>query len=169
MSVTGNAWQPWPLLVAKTNHSTPPEATRIFMRLFLSISGLRKDQHISLIVSAVLRKRSRLPGVIITQYVTSIPEGKSTPDFTCKLAPVTVEEGGRPQSEHGWNVRVLFVTLNAHFFQGKQRFFGSGSKVIPNQTCHGKKQKEPFQRTKHFRSHTMNPPENIYSRWAGSQ
>lgn len=55
-----------------------------------------KGQHFSLIVSAIVRKRSRLPGVIITQYVTSIPEGKSTPDFMCKLAPVTVEEGGRP-------------------------------------------------------------------------
>lgn len=69
---------------------------------------------------------------------------------------------------HGWDLCML-VTLNAHLFQGKRRFFGSGSKVIPNQTCRGKKQKEPFQRTKHFRPHTMNPLENIYSRWAVSQ
>lgn len=95
MSVTGNVWQSWPLLVAKTNHSTPPEATWIFMLLFVSILVESKCQHISLIVSAIMKKRSRLPGVIITQYVTSIPEGKSTPDFKCKLAPVTVEEGGR--------------------------------------------------------------------------
>lgn len=55
-----------------------------------------RGKHIYFFISAVLRKRSRLPGVIITQYVTSIPEGKSVPDFKCKLAPVTVEEGGRP-------------------------------------------------------------------------
>lgn len=53
-----------------------------------------------MIVSAVLRKRSRLPGVVITQFVTSIPEGKSTPDFQCKPAQATVEEGGCHSSDH---------------------------------------------------------------------
>uniref|UniRef100_A0A3B3D4G2 Immunoglobulin like and fibronectin type III domain containing 1, tandem duplicate 2 n=1 Tax=Oryzias melastigma TaxID=30732 RepID=A0A3B3D4G2_ORYME len=38
-------------------------------------------------------KRSKTPGVMITQYSASLPEGKSTPDFQCKPVPVTVQEG----------------------------------------------------------------------------
>uniref|UniRef100_A0A8C6WYA5 Ig-like domain-containing protein n=1 Tax=Neogobius melanostomus TaxID=47308 RepID=A0A8C6WYA5_9GOBI len=37
--------------------------------------------------------RSKTPGVTITQYVPLLPEGKSTPDFQCKLAPVSTKEG----------------------------------------------------------------------------
>lgn len=61
-----------------------------------------------MIVSAVLRKRSRLPGVTITQFVTSIPDGKSTPDFQCKPAPATVEEGERHSSDHWFKFKNGF-------------------------------------------------------------
>ncbi|XP_040890310.1 immunoglobulin-like and fibronectin type III domain-containing protein 1 [Toxotes jaculatrix] len=40
-----------------------------------------------------IKKRSRVPGVMITQYVEQLPAGKSTPDFTRKPMPVTVQEG----------------------------------------------------------------------------
>uniref|UniRef100_A0A3B3VBB5 Immunoglobulin-like and fibronectin type III domain-containing protein 1 n=1 Tax=Poecilia latipinna TaxID=48699 RepID=A0A3B3VBB5_9TELE len=40
-----------------------------------------------------IRRRSKTPGVMITQYAAILPEGKSTPDFQCKPMPVTVKEG----------------------------------------------------------------------------
>lgn len=140
----------------------------VFRRQYLCFGPIwvESRQHVSIIVPAVLRKRSRLPGVIITQFVTSVPEGKSTPDFQCKPAPATVGEGGFQSSGHGCNSSMITVTVNARHFQGKRRFSGSGSKVIRNQTCHGRKQKEPSQRMKHFRPPTTNPQESMYSRWA---
>lgn len=52
-------------------------------------------EFIYLMFPALVTKRSRLPGVTITQYASTIPEGESTPDFQSKAAPVTVEEGER--------------------------------------------------------------------------
>ncbi|XP_043996431.1 immunoglobulin-like and fibronectin type III domain-containing protein 1 [Gambusia affinis] len=43
--------------------------------------------------SAAIRRRSKTPGVMITQYAVTLPEGKSTPDFQCKPMPVAVKEG----------------------------------------------------------------------------
>uniref|UniRef100_A0A3Q0RSJ7 Immunoglobulin like and fibronectin type III domain containing 1, tandem duplicate 2 n=1 Tax=Amphilophus citrinellus TaxID=61819 RepID=A0A3Q0RSJ7_AMPCI len=40
-----------------------------------------------------IKKRSRVPGVMITQTVEQLPPGKSTPDFTRKPMPATVQEG----------------------------------------------------------------------------
>ncbi|XP_067116541.1 immunoglobulin-like and fibronectin type III domain-containing protein 1 [Osmerus mordax] len=40
-----------------------------------------------------IKKRSRVPGVMITQYVEEIPEGKSHPDFTRKPIALTIQEG----------------------------------------------------------------------------
>uniref|UniRef100_A0A3B4XA94 Immunoglobulin-like and fibronectin type III domain-containing protein 1 n=1 Tax=Seriola lalandi dorsalis TaxID=1841481 RepID=A0A3B4XA94_SERLL len=40
-----------------------------------------------------IKKRSRVPGVTITQYVEQLPAGKSTPDFIRKPMPTTVQEG----------------------------------------------------------------------------
>uniref|UniRef100_A0A3Q0QSR9 Ig-like domain-containing protein n=1 Tax=Amphilophus citrinellus TaxID=61819 RepID=A0A3Q0QSR9_AMPCI len=37
--------------------------------------------------------RSKTSGVMITQYLVNMPEGKSTPDFQCKPIPVTTEKG----------------------------------------------------------------------------
>uniref|UniRef100_A0A3B3WS14 Immunoglobulin like and fibronectin type III domain containing 1, tandem duplicate 2 n=1 Tax=Poecilia mexicana TaxID=48701 RepID=A0A3B3WS14_9TELE len=42
---------------------------------------------------AAIRRRSKTPGVMITQYAAILPEDKSTPDFQCKPMPVTVKEG----------------------------------------------------------------------------
>ncbi|XP_026202907.1 immunoglobulin-like and fibronectin type III domain-containing protein 1, partial [Anabas testudineus] len=43
--------------------------------------------------TVAITKRSRVPGVIITQYVEQLPLGKSTPDFTRKPVAITVQEG----------------------------------------------------------------------------
>ncbi|CAG6021715.1 unnamed protein product [Menidia menidia] len=42
---------------------------------------------------AAVKKRSKTPGVMITQYVVNLPEGKITPDFQCIPVPVTINEG----------------------------------------------------------------------------
>ncbi|XP_024860210.1 immunoglobulin-like and fibronectin type III domain-containing protein 1 isoform X2 [Kryptolebias marmoratus] len=62
--------------------------------------------------SAAIRRRSKTPGVMITQYTIRLPEGKSTPDFQCKPAPVTTQEGklavfkavvtGNPKPDVSW-------------------------------------------------------------------
>ncbi|XP_026775619.3 immunoglobulin-like and fibronectin type III domain-containing protein 1.1 isoform X3 [Pangasianodon hypophthalmus] len=40
-----------------------------------------------------IKRRSKVPGVMITQYVEELPEGKSTPDFTRKPIALTIQEG----------------------------------------------------------------------------
>uniref|UniRef100_A0A671S9X6 Immunoglobulin like and fibronectin type III domain containing 1, tandem duplicate 4 n=1 Tax=Sinocyclocheilus anshuiensis TaxID=1608454 RepID=A0A671S9X6_9TELE len=40
-----------------------------------------------------IKKRSRVPGVMITQYVKELPRGKTTPDFTRKPIALTVQQG----------------------------------------------------------------------------
>ncbi|XP_063321071.1 immunoglobulin-like and fibronectin type III domain-containing protein 1 [Pelmatolapia mariae] len=43
--------------------------------------------------TAAIRRRSKTSGVMITQYLVNMPEGKSTPDFQCKPMAVTIEKG----------------------------------------------------------------------------
>uniref|UniRef100_A0A8C4DYP3 Immunoglobulin like and fibronectin type III domain containing 1, tandem duplicate 2 n=1 Tax=Dicentrarchus labrax TaxID=13489 RepID=A0A8C4DYP3_DICLA len=52
----------------------------------------RKRSRVTVGVLAI-KKRSRVPGVMITQYVEQLPAGKSTPDFTRKPMATTVQEG----------------------------------------------------------------------------
>eukprot|EP00063_Salmo_salar_P014441 XP_013989276.1 PREDICTED: immunoglobulin-like and fibronectin type III domain-containing protein 1 isoform X5 [Salmo salar] len=40
-----------------------------------------------------IKRRSRVPGVMITQFVEEVPEGMSTPDFTRKPIALTIQEG----------------------------------------------------------------------------
>ncbi|XP_074524996.1 immunoglobulin-like and fibronectin type III domain-containing protein 1 [Halichoeres trimaculatus] len=40
-----------------------------------------------------IKKRSRVPGVMITQFVEELPEGMTTPDFTRKPIAITIQEG----------------------------------------------------------------------------
>lgn len=40
-----------------------------------------------------IKKKSRVPGVMITQFVEELPEGMSTPDFTRKPIAITIQEG----------------------------------------------------------------------------
>lgn len=43
--------------------------------------------------SVAIRKRSRVPGVMITQYVEELPPGCTTPDFIRKPIALTIQEG----------------------------------------------------------------------------
>ncbi|KAM9361327.1 immunoglobulin-like and fibronectin type III domain-containing protein 1 [Symphorus nematophorus] len=40
-----------------------------------------------------IKKKSRVPGVMITQFVEELPEGMTTPDFTRKPIALTIQEG----------------------------------------------------------------------------
>ncbi|XP_028854892.1 immunoglobulin-like and fibronectin type III domain-containing protein 1 [Denticeps clupeoides] len=43
--------------------------------------------------AVAIKKRSRVPGVMITQHVEEVPKGKSTPDITRKPFALTIQEG----------------------------------------------------------------------------
>uniref|UniRef100_A0A3Q2P6U5 Immunoglobulin-like and fibronectin type III domain-containing protein 1 n=1 Tax=Fundulus heteroclitus TaxID=8078 RepID=A0A3Q2P6U5_FUNHE len=56
-----------------------------------------------------IRRRSKTPGVIITQYTTTLPEGKSTPDFQYRPMAATVKQAvfkavvtGEPKPDVSW-------------------------------------------------------------------
>uniref|UniRef100_A0A8B9HME6 Immunoglobulin like and fibronectin type III domain containing 1, tandem duplicate 2 n=1 Tax=Astyanax mexicanus TaxID=7994 RepID=A0A8B9HME6_ASTMX len=44
-------------------------------------------------LQVAIKKRSRVPGVMITQYVKNLPPGKTTPDFSRKPMATTTQEG----------------------------------------------------------------------------
>uniref|UniRef100_A0AAY4E505 Ig-like domain-containing protein n=1 Tax=Denticeps clupeoides TaxID=299321 RepID=A0AAY4E505_9TELE len=60
-----------------------------------------------------IKRRSKVPGVMITQYIEELPEGKTTPDFTRKPIALTIQEGklaifkaivtGDPTPKVTWN------------------------------------------------------------------
>ncbi|XP_051563268.1 immunoglobulin-like and fibronectin type III domain-containing protein 1 [Myxocyprinus asiaticus] len=52
-----------------------------------------KDEEPTAPGQVAIRKRSRVPGVMITQFVEEIPAGKSHPDFTRKPIALTIQEG----------------------------------------------------------------------------
>uniref|UniRef100_A0A672J1G3 Immunoglobulin like and fibronectin type III domain containing 1, tandem duplicate 1 n=1 Tax=Salarias fasciatus TaxID=181472 RepID=A0A672J1G3_SALFA len=82
----------------------------------------------SIFISATIRRRSKIPGVMITQFVTNIPEGKSTPDFQCKPTPINTQEGhlavfkavvkGDPKPEVSWK-RTLGSLSNKDKYKTK--------------------------------------------------
>uniref|UniRef100_A0A3Q2E957 Immunoglobulin-like and fibronectin type III domain-containing protein 1 n=1 Tax=Cyprinodon variegatus TaxID=28743 RepID=A0A3Q2E957_CYPVA len=51
---------------------------------------IKQKKHLD---SLAIKKRSRVPGVMITQFVEQLPAGKSTPDFARKPMTTTVQEG----------------------------------------------------------------------------
>uniref|UniRef100_A0A3B3C2I2 Immunoglobulin like and fibronectin type III domain containing 1, tandem duplicate 2 n=1 Tax=Oryzias melastigma TaxID=30732 RepID=A0A3B3C2I2_ORYME len=55
------------------------------------------------------RKRSRVPGVMVTQFVEQLPLGKATPDFTRKPMAVTTQEESVLQSYGEW--RIINITI----------------------------------------------------------
>ncbi|XP_072558300.1 immunoglobulin-like and fibronectin type III domain-containing protein 1 isoform X2 [Paramormyrops kingsleyae] len=56
-------------------------------------AGQGPDEEESTMRKVSIKKKSRVPGVMITQFVEEIPEGKSTPDFTRKPIAMTIQEG----------------------------------------------------------------------------
>ncbi|KAG7221584.1 hypothetical protein INR49_017115 [Caranx melampygus] len=76
----------------------------------------------------VIRRRSKITGVMITQYMVNLPEGKTTPDFQSKPDQVTIQEGkmavfkavvkGDPKPEVSWR-RAKGHVLDKDKFQTK--------------------------------------------------
>ncbi|XP_058259707.1 immunoglobulin-like and fibronectin type III domain-containing protein 1 [Hemibagrus wyckioides] len=74
------------------------------------------------------KKRSKVPGVMITQFVEEIPEGKAHPDFTRKPIALTIQEGklaifkaiviGHPEPTVTW-VRNNGDVSDQHKYQTK--------------------------------------------------
>lgn len=56
------------------------------------------------------KKKSKVPGVMITQYIETLPEGMSHPDFTRKPIALTIQEG---KTDGG------FKYLNHKIFRGE--------------------------------------------------
>ncbi|KAM4570557.1 immunoglobulin-like and fibronectin type III domain-containing protein 1 [Fundulus diaphanus] len=64
------------------------------------------------VMDVAIRRRSKTPGVIITQCTTTLPEGKSTPDFEYRPMAATVKQGqvavfkavvtGEPKPDVSW-------------------------------------------------------------------
>ncbi|XP_072539450.1 immunoglobulin-like and fibronectin type III domain-containing protein 1 [Salminus brasiliensis] len=52
-----------------------------------------KDEEPTAPGQVAIRKRSSVPGVMITQFVEELPAGKSHPDFTRKPIALTIQEG----------------------------------------------------------------------------
>ncbi|KAM8754346.1 immunoglobulin-like and fibronectin type III domain-containing protein 1 isoform 2-T3 [Acanthopagrus schlegelii] len=108
---------------AKTEGSAPSRRNfsivHQYIQRFNEVSGSK---------SAVIRRRSKTSGVIITQFVVDLPEGKSTPDFQCKPVPVTTQEGklavfkatvnGDPKPEVSWK-RTKGLLSNKDKFRSK--------------------------------------------------
>ncbi|XP_062315337.1 immunoglobulin-like and fibronectin type III domain-containing protein 1 isoform X3 [Osmerus eperlanus] len=77
---------------------------------------------------AGIKRKSKVPGVMITQYVEELPEGKSTPDFLRKPIALTIQEGklavfkarvsGDPKPEVTWR-RAQGDMSNMEKFQNK--------------------------------------------------
>ncbi|XP_028307917.1 immunoglobulin-like and fibronectin type III domain-containing protein 1 [Gouania willdenowi] len=75
--------------------------------------------------SASIRRRSKISGVMITQYLVNVPEGKSSPDFLCKPTAVTVNEGdlavfkavvlGNPKPEVTWKRNTRCISKDERF------------------------------------------------------
>uniref|UniRef100_A0A8C5I2V1 Immunoglobulin-like and fibronectin type III domain-containing protein 1 n=1 Tax=Gouania willdenowi TaxID=441366 RepID=A0A8C5I2V1_GOUWI len=69
--------------------------------------------------------RSKISGVMITQYLVNVPEGKSSPDFLCKPTAVTVNEGdlavfkavvlGNPKPEVTWKRNTRCISKDERF------------------------------------------------------
>lgn len=57
-------------------------------------------------VSSGIKKKSKVPGVMITQFLEELPEGMSTPDFTRKPIALTIQEG----QSSGISVKLENVT-----------------------------------------------------------
>ncbi|XP_046896264.1 immunoglobulin-like and fibronectin type III domain-containing protein 1 [Hypomesus transpacificus] len=94
---------------------------------------------------AGIKRKSKVPGVMITQYVEELPEGKSTPDFLRKPIALTIQEGklavfkarvsGDPKPEVTWR-RAKGDMSNMEKFQNKfDEATGEYHLEMPKVTC----------------------------------
>lgn len=52
--------------------------------------------------------KSKVPGVMITQFMEELPEGMTTPDFTRKPIALTIQEGNLSMSERNTEGHFFF-------------------------------------------------------------
>lgn len=79
-----------------------------------------------------IKKKSRVPGVMITQFIETLPEGKSHPDFSRKPIALTIQEG-RTNTSKG-----IIVSINLTKFSEMEspRFITDfGSKPAQLEDC----------------------------------
>lgn len=69
------------------------KAFSVFVSVLDIIYHIRAEFYYYLVLTVAIKKRSRVPGVMITQYIEELPPGKTTPDFARKPIAVTVQEG----------------------------------------------------------------------------
>ncbi|XP_067449723.1 immunoglobulin-like and fibronectin type III domain-containing protein 1 [Thunnus thynnus] len=117
------------LLILKASPSLPFHHL-VYLKICFSLvhQYIQHFNEVSGNKSAGIRRRSKTPGVMITQHVVDLPEGKSTPDFQCKPASVTIQEGklaifkamvkGDPKPEVSWR-RTKGNMLDKEKFQNK--------------------------------------------------
>ncbi|XP_053171546.1 immunoglobulin-like and fibronectin type III domain-containing protein 1 [Scomber japonicus] len=55
--------------------------------------AINPDGGLNVLPVVGIKIKSKVPGVMITQYVEELPEGKTTPDFTRKPIALTIQEG----------------------------------------------------------------------------
>ncbi|KAK6318811.1 hypothetical protein J4Q44_G00100220 [Coregonus suidteri] len=68
-----------------------------------------KDEEPTAPGQVAIKKRSRVPGVMITQFVEELPEGMTTPDFTRKPIALTIQEVGYKKSKAMKDARAAAV------------------------------------------------------------
>ncbi len=56
-----------------------------------------------------IKRRSKVPGVMITQYIEELPEGMTTPDFTRKPIALTIQEGKHIKREESTKVKANMI------------------------------------------------------------
>ncbi|XP_076132939.1 immunoglobulin-like and fibronectin type III domain-containing protein 1 [Alosa pseudoharengus] len=91
-----------------------------------------------------IKKRSKVPGVMVTQWVEEIPEGMTTPDFIRKPIALTIQEGklalfkavicGDPKPELTWRRAKGELSDEGKFEQKYDETTGEYSLVIPKVT-----------------------------------
>ncbi len=56
-----------------------------------------------------IKRRSKVPGVMITQYIEELPEGMTTPDFTRKPIALTIQEGKHIKREESKKMKANMI------------------------------------------------------------
>lgn len=65
-------------------------------------------------LSVGIKKKSKVPGVMITQFVETLPEGTSHPDFTRKPIALTIQEGRTDSITNILNIYVTKYSMIVH-------------------------------------------------------
>lgn len=116
---------------------------------------------------AIIRRTSKIPGVLISQCVTELPDGASTPDFQCKVEPISISEGG-PRLRRPLHLSWTYCshhTVVSFGLQEERLYLKPKWQGLQSQRCHGDGPKEHFQTNRSFRVNMTNPLRSTFCRW----